>query len=93
MSGNLSKQKYVGLDKIIYTGMFVRAFEEARKGKPFRGCSSWTTNDWFYYERGRQFFFYCKSLRKGDIKLKEGRKVRREAVQLLSDALTMKAII
>ena len=93
MPGNLSKVKYCGVSQVIYKALFVRAFEEARKGKPFKGDKKWSTNDWFLYERGRQFFFYCESVGKGAIQLKEGRRVRYEAVSLLSDAVVRKAII
>jgi hypothetical protein len=81
-----AKTRSITLKSIIRSAAFVKGYEEARKGLPPCG-EAFPLSDVWNYERGRQFAF-CY-----DGRLKEGNRVRMDALYALSHAMNARHVI
>ena len=75
-----AKTRGVTLRSIISAASFRRGYEEVKKGLPFNS-DDFTYKDVWQYERGRQFSCLY------DGRLKEGNRVRTDALYALSGAM------
>ena len=73
--------KSITCKSIITAAAFRKGYEDAKKGIPLNPDAFATGNDVWHYERGRQFAF-CY-----DGRLKEGNRVRLDALYALGNAM------
>lgn len=83
------KVKSVKLKSVMHRAAFVRGFNETQKGIPmdYDAYLDVNSNDRWQYERGRLFGLIYKD------RLKDGNKVRYDAIKNFSDAVFNRIII
>ena len=81
-----AKTRTVTLRSIITNAAFRKGYEEAKKGLPLAADGFGYDKVW-QYERGRQFAF-CY-----DGRLKEGHRVRNDALLALRDAMNARHVL
>jgi hypothetical protein len=81
-----AKTRTITLRSIISCAAFRKGYEEAKKGLPINSDGFDYKNVW-QYERGRQFAF-CY-----DGRLKEGNRVRIDALHALAEAMNAEHVI
>lgn len=83
------KTKNVSLNSVMRRAPFVRGFNETQKGIPmdYDAYLDERTNDRWQYERGRLFGLMYKE------KLKDGHRVRYDAIRSFSDAVSRGIIL